>query len=1698
MEEGSHSQASVESPLGQLSGPTLAADMWGNSQSLHLHLTESTSSAKDSHPQQSQPLQHASQGNSATAASAQSQGFGESQDLRLFLTPSEESQPVPNISGPLNLSAPEGRGQQPSQPGSTALEKEAPKAGHTSPSHSQSQPLASSVDQSGRLGGSEQRAPVTVDLPLSQSQSASETTFKLERPNTSHLNPGQQTVEAQESTTEMSIFARTRLGGRHTKTAAVLSQKEESADFLMGKVGDSADEFSSDSIPCSQNRPPVRPESLARPVEEMEERHAENMDVYGNDTVMDSEPEEEEGSTQSYNVFPALSKSPAPPSSVMEEEMAIDDIEVPVLPDTSLAALKPPRPLSQLTTSQGHGDPASSQPSVPKVPENPDNTQNPNRNSQQPASQRQSQQATVQQVPIQETASHFEEEAVSQRQGSNRESERKVADSGDGESQQISRSITTRRQSQDVEDTAAGHQTRRSQQKQSQSNPSQPSQHAKSKGTARSVSSRRPSQKKKRTASVELSTEKGHSPGHNSGQGGGEGVGKETGPALSTPPARQLFHPQPDPYTFHDSQSQAQEGAENTSHAETTVSTIRMHTQRGGKSAWKRKKLVRKKNETNPHGEPEVTSPSTDETASAKEKSPKATKKGKKGVTKFTKLQKGRNVFKKPQQPKQKLATVPGKQKQAVAAVETEPHVVQPEVRNPVLPSTSSGLKPSANIHQQVPHAVPGTSRQSFTARKAGSSQETMFTGLGRKRRSVEFADVVQISSPLRPLSGEQSFSDSQSSDTMLEETHIREVVYRMVHRFVTVRRFDTDGKMVEEKTTEEKGDPVMMEENEISKKRKIYMPLSPSRSGSTLTSGDLGDISSSSLSNKTSSGPASLDIERAPSFGSSGPERSSLEFFGMQSHPSTAVPAASVAATAGQSEIGGASPGPSLLQRRSEGASESAAAPPTGQSSIVSPAVSTPNQSAIAHDESRHDAVVTSSSSGRNSDPLYSADNLPSGDLPCAQRPRPKRKSSMSSSPDVIPPTAQTSSKQGGGLRSTARATSRSTKRMAADSSQEGRRNSKGASPGESQVFQPGSESGGFSVHLSPALRKGSSTSSSDPAERTIRPKAETAAVRSSGGSGGGNSGDQMSLQVPVQETSNDGDKTPIVIHTASKLVIGAKLMSRWKDGFFYPATFRGLNTGIGNKFLVRFEDGFEKTVRASDIILAQHLPIGQSVLVSGEDDLSDPGMVINHVIEGDEVLYEVAMDNGSTKRCPHSKLLLTEDQASCLLSDEDLRVSFGEKDGEQMNTADVSLDNVILGKRLRVKGSPAVALPSSLCQPSTSTAASDGEENSPAPKSTPSTTRKQSKASVSDSTQLPVKGRGRKESEKDTSIQKETNVAKGSGRKRKLGPMATSTPTPKHKRTSEAKQDTPVKTLSECVSPLGAAVSSPVTQKRPVRKARAGLFEQNTKGPMPEKEDIFEGYSFVLTYIDKTPEVQAVERSQLKDPLLESSAEESTDEGGTGIESTRVPFDKDHLTMQIENGGGTVLSKFPQQGGSLKNFFVLSDTYHRTIKYLQALAANIPTVSHRWIIDSCLQNKLLDYKAYVLPAGIGLEKHKVMERTNVACLNGYRVLLTSSSSDYLTAWRSVLEPAQCKVVIKLPAKATRNRPGVDVMVTDAQCVPSLLKKAKQLEIPTVGSEWIIQCLINNTRMDFQGHHTYSHTGGLHTKGEASGSETK
>ncbi|KAL8618665.1 hypothetical protein ACOMHN_048841 [Nucella lapillus] len=1626
-------------------GPTMAGDIpeWQQSQSLCLLLTSSSSTA----PSQPQGRQAGSQQRMESQSAFQSQGgksdlFAMSQNPQMDPDLSENSAPQ-KISDAFSLPVPKPASESQRQKAAEKVEMEIA----TSSSSRES--------SAGVSLGTTARAVISIDMVHSQSQSASETIFKLERP---EVGAGDKTAETEEVSGSQNIFYRTRQQSKRIAAAKQTPSLSEDSEDIFGNIGKTAAEVPalsvsvsySDPIPCSQNRPAPRGPPLKQEErmdtggEEDSQPPATLPDIYNLDTVMDSEPEDE--GTQSYDVFPALSRNTSQSSAVRPtaaEEM--EEAQVPeLLPSISAVSPSPPK----------------EPPATPSLPVHPPS---------QPTSQPQhvSQRASQVAARLAQLSARNEQTTTTTANTPQPSAAppRTSSQPARGTSQPIG---LCRPASQPIGQSRSASQRIRSQRGVDKSGRDVlGSVSVEMARFGRLVSGDRPAK------------DGGTSP---SGRKGETTVAGGGGRQATLDP-----DPDPDPYAFCSSQSQLVVEADiaSTSRAETSVSTARMlKTKPKGFLGRRRKVLVKKKkSEVNLRGG--MKSSSTDDGTGSKP-ALRTAKKARKGE-KFTRLQKAATEDFKIPEPSA-LGSSRGKDHAETA---TEADLTTP---------LSVQQQPTLRIAQgEKFEPKPSTSRsREETAGGAGDSQDSQKM---RKRKSVEFGGVVQIDSPPLPLSLEQSLSDSQSSDTLLEVTQVTEFIMRLVKRRIVVQKIDKDGNIVHQKMSMEEKEPVLVEERSHTSKRRVSC-VSPQGSGSTLESGDLADISSSSLSNKASLGHSSLER------GISSLGHSSLEL-PPPAPLSSAIPlevaAGSGTANASSTSMthtsvpwrlsGGQSAPPSFIETRAAPMGEHSLG---GRSSTgVSPAISfiSPDQSAIERDDSRLEAVVTSSCSGLASEALYSADNkqssssdnkqLSSSDLPCAQpqlkTPQQAASSSSSSlsSSGLVPPTAEesSSSKQQSGTMT--RSVRKATRRAAADSSQEENRQSSKvtSSPPESQSFQPGTESGGFTVVMSGARKK--SQSSGTPGTSPVK-----------AGAVGTSSSKKSSVRQQSSQETSERDNLLLSVQTASKLEIGARVMCRWKDGFFYPAKFIGLNTGIGNngvvlssqgsgvvgRFKVLFEDGMEKMVRAIDLVMAQNLPLGQSVLVTGDDGVSDPGIVIKHVpsdspiAERGEAVYDVAMDDGSTRRCRRSQLILSEDQASCLLSDEEYRASLGETDLSLVNTADVSLDNVIQGKRLRTKGSPAVGVPRILTKPSTSTAPSDPDDTA--------TTKRKASSSQS--------GQGLREvqttpvSTRTLGPMASTSTSKDSSRKRKPTSVSTSTPIPKQMKTSE-RHRTPRKALQESASPLGGAVASPENQKRPTRKARIGLFE-NVKGPMPTSPSLFRGLNFLLTHVDKPPDVVAEEKRQLHTSSLDTSNEESADDGS---DMAVISFDKDHLLAQIEAGGGSVLSKFPPSlAGAGKKLFLISDTFHRTVKYLQCLAGNVPAVSHTWITHSCTQNKLLDYKSYVLPAGISFEKHAILERCpNVSCLVGQRVLLTSSVAGFLEAWTSILELVQCRILSKFAANATINRPGVDVVVTDHTCVGSMEERARQLGVPLVCSEWLVQCLINNARPPHHAHPRYCHT---------------
>ena len=73
-------------------------------------------------------------------------------------------------------------------------------------------------------------------------------------------------------------------------------------------------------------------------------------------------------------------------------------------------------------------------------------------------------------------------------------------------------------------------------------------------------------------------------------------------------------------------------------------------------------------------------------------------------------------------------------------------------------------------------------------------------------------------------------------------------------------------------------------------------------------------------------------------------------------------------------------------------------------------------------------------------------------------------------------------------------------------------------------------------------------------------------------------------------------------------------------------------------------------------------------------------------------------------------------------------------------------------------------------------------------------------------------------------------------------------------------------------------------------------------------------------------------------------------------------VPFDEIHLKNQIETQGGFVIPEFDlDMVQTADQSFIISDTFQRTNNYFHFLAAGLPCVSYKWVIDCCAQVRFM-----------------------------------------------------------------------------------------------------------------------------------------
>ncbi|XP_078740165.1 TP53-binding protein 1 isoform X1 [Lampetra fluviatilis] len=497
-----------------------------------------------------------------------------------------------------------------------------------------------------------------------------------------------------------------------------------------------------------------------------------------------------------------------------------------------------------------------------------------------------------------------------------------------------------------------------------------------------------------------------------------------------------------------------------------------------------------------------------------------------------------------------------------------------------------------------------------------------------------------------------------------------------------------------------------------------------------------------------------------------------------------------------------------------------------------------------------------------------------------------------------------------------------------------------------------------------------------------------------------------QAEQDVPVVTVAGEGSNSG-----SSSSLVGLRVVAKWSSNeYFYSG--RVVGEREAGRCRVRFDDGYECDVAGRDVLLCDPIPLHTQVTALSHDEYFSAGYIKGHRREEDELYYCVEKD-GRRKWYRRVAVILSSEQGDQLRAQYSLDPLCPPTPHKRM--ADVSLDNLVEGKRQRRLGTAAEGR-----SPTTQAA-----RQPQSPRVVPSTGKRRLQLTDQGSSDV--------------------------GSPAKRGRKSTSA---KHSSSGGS---------SPCKSIGGRSPTHSLTEERPGPQACLS-------------SELFCGYSFVLTV--STP----ADRVYCRPPRF------STDESsGTEEEQAAVPYDYAAIEAQIRAAGGTVLQNLnPTLCTELSLCFLVCDFPCRSREYLLALAAGIPCVSHMWVRDTCLLNTQHDYRKYMLPSGYNLTAGSINEWHGQKNLfEDTRVLLVSEDHEsFLDLWSEILMAAKAATVTC--HKPTPNNDVAvakyDLLVSDASCPPGMLHCAAALEMPVVSSEWLVQCLVTGHRVPFTSHPAFRH----------------
>ncbi|XP_042174540.1 TP53-binding protein 1 isoform X4 [Oncorhynchus tshawytscha] len=238
-------------------------------------------------------------------------------------------------------------------------------------------------------------------------------------------------------------------------------------------------------------------------------------------------------------------------------------------------------------------------------------------------------------------------------------------------------------------------------------------------------------------------------------------------------------------------------------------------------------------------------------------------------------------------------------------------------------------------------------------------------------------------------------------------------------------------------------------------------------------------------------------------------------------------------------------------------------------------------------------------------------------------------------------------------------------------------------------------------------------------------------------------------------------------------------------------------------------------------------------------------------------------------------------------------------------------------------------------------------------------------------------------------------------------------------------------------------------------------------THGPLPQSASLFLGFAFMLT--------ASSESDRQTNQTISDGEEEYVQ---------TAPYHKRYTETQLEAGAGFILNDFnEEQCKAAYQSLLITDQHSRTRKYLLCVASGVPCVSHIWVRDCCKEGKLLNYRNYLLPAGVGPDERIVEWHPRCSPFKALRVLLVFEEPAEL--WSELLMMSGASSVRQHQAEKDSSDIPVgkfDVVVTDRTCPPLVLKSVTSQEVPMVSPEWLIHSLICGERLGYHSNPQYHH----------------